>query len=434
MTGTTTREAALRELHASLGLRRRPEDIAHLILGLFAHDETAAPVPGSLRRALRRAAEGSLHNLWREYASTQRESALRDGAHRRSRRPAEPLPALPALPDVPGPAADDPRRIEEAVRAAGQEMAERLGARRQDDGRSRPLRRTEAKLARLLAERRKGERPAPGTGGLAASLPYDRFAADTATAAFIAYLTARNNQRSEYTVSGQQRAYDELAEALFRRLRDRPGSTDWFAVAHARPTAEVVARLTERQRGELLGRCHRVLRDVAGLLEAAWERQPFDRATMIVRRGDDSTGWNSAARAWSTARADWFALLRTLGAQDITEHLCPGKVPPLVAPDVAAWHRRVVGAPPPDTPVWAELPLPWRVLRGEEPCPRSLVARACRRHGVDPVASGWTEPRRTLRHARFRPTPDLVRGVTTADPQLAHVLHAAGVFPPHHGG
>ncbi|MEE1942886.1 hypothetical protein V1L54_26335 [Streptomyces sp. TRM 70361] len=443
----------LRELHASLGQRRRPEDVAHLVLRLFEDGggrDGGRPLDRRARKALEKAARGSLRNLWHGYTSMLEDFARPVGARRQLSRAAELFPALPELLALPESAGDDPERIEAAIRAAGGEISKHFGAsdfladrlnraqraaaglgelsKRQYNKRFRLLRRMEVKLARLVVERRKREVTMVGRSGLASRLPYGEFAADPGTAAFVAYLTARANLRSEFTVSGQQRAYDEVADALFRRLRNETGRTNWYAVAHVHPTAEVLGHLTDGQRGRLLAFWYRFLLDVAELLETAWHRRPLDRATMIVRRGDDSTTWNQAARAWTKARANWFALLRAMGAEEITERLCPGKVPLLVAADVAAWHRRTGGGLHPDTGVWAELPLPWQVLRGTADCPRSLVAEVCRRHGVDPVTGGWTGPRDRVRPVPFRPTPELVHGVTVGDPVLAGVLRSAGFF------
>ncbi|MGW3044904.1 hypothetical protein ACWC9T_33810, partial [Kitasatospora sp. NPDC001159] len=163
-------------------------------------------------------------------------------------------------------------------------------------------------------------------------------------------------------------------------------------------------------------------------LEDAWERCPLERDTMIVRRGNDSSTWNQAAQAWNTARAHWLALLTELDRVEVLDRICPGKVPRLMAADVAYWHRMSGGGLHPDTYVWAELPLPWEVLRGEKECPRSLVEAVCARHGVDPVAGAWTAPRPAAEAVAFRRTPELVHGVAVTDPLMASALRSAGIF------
>ncbi|MEV4613261.1 hypothetical protein AB0K43_11765 [Kitasatospora sp. NPDC049258] len=436
-------ERLLPELHESLGQRKRPEDVAQLIGDLFR--ETQGTLDGRTARALEKATRNSLRNLWHGYTSLREEFARPVGAQRHLAVAAALFESATALPAAAG---DDPAQLEAAIRAAGEEIGKEFGrsdfhddrlnredravlglaeiSKRQYNKRFRLLRRMEAKLAAVVAEQRKREITMIGKSGLASRLPYELFAADPGTAAFIAYLTARGNLRSRYTVDGQRQAYDEVAAALFHRLD--PATAGWFAIAHVHPTAEVLERVCDEQRGLLLGRWYGILLDVAERLESLWEQGPLDRELMVVRRGDDSSGWNQAAGAWSKARANWFALLEAMGAQDVLARICPGKVLKLVAADVAYWHRRTGGGLHPDTDVWAELPLPWEVLRGEAQCPQWLVEQVCRRNGVEPELSGWTRARRVSRAVPFQVTPELVHGVTVADPMLATLFRAAGVF------
>ncbi|MGV9263492.1 hypothetical protein ACWDRR_02370 [Kitasatospora sp. NPDC003701] len=440
-----TVEQLLRELHDSLALRRRPEDVAGLIQELYgARGTHLDPATGA---ALAKAAEHSLRKLWHGYTSMLEEFARPVGAQRQLARAATLFASVPALPDGAG---DDPARIEAVIRRAGEEIcraygqndfgtdrldrAERTAAglgeisKRQYNKRFRLLRRMEAKLARLIHEQRRRELTMTGKGALAHTLPYEVFAADPDAAAFIAYVTARGYMRSVFTNGRQRQVHDEIAEALFQRLRARPEQTCWFAVAQVHPTADVLAHLSDQDIERLLLRWNGVLRRAADLLADAWDRKPLERDTMIVRRGNDSSTWNQAAQAWNTARAHWLALVTELGQEEILDRFCPGKVPRLMAADVAYWHRVSGGGLHPDTYVWAELPLPWEVLRGERECPRPLVEAACARHGVDPVAGGWTAPRPAARPVPFRRTPELVHGVAVADPLMAGAMRSAGIF------
>ncbi len=438
-------EQLLRELHASLGLRKRPEDVAQLIQDLFtAHRTDLDPVTAT---ALGKAVEHSLRSMWHGYTSMSEEFARPVGAQRQLACTAA---LFPNLPELPADAGDDPARIEEVIRRAGEEIGREYGqndfgtdrldrderaeaglgglSKRQYNKRFRLLRRMEAKLARIVHEQRRREITMTGKGALAHTLPYEAFAADPGTAAFVAYFTARGGMRSVFTNGKQRRPYDEVADALFQRLCAEPDRTNWYAVAHAYPTAEVLGHLSDADVARLLVRWNRFLREVAVMLEDAWNRCRLERHTMIVRPGNDSSTWNQAAQAWSTARAHWFALVGELGEQDLLDRFCPGKVPRLMAADVAYWHRRSGGGLHPDTYVWAELPLPWEVLRGEADCPRSLVEEVCRRHGVDPIAGGWTAQRPVAEPAPYSRTPELVHGVKVADPLMASALRSAGVF------
>ncbi|MFD8732861.1 hypothetical protein [Streptomyces sp. NPDC059611] len=440
-----TFEQLLRELHASLTLRKRPEDVARLIQDLYAKQGT--DLDTATEAALAQAAEHSLRNLWHGYTSMREEFARPVGAQRQLARAANLFMNVPDLPDNAG---DDPAQIEVMIRRAGEEIGRSYGqndfgmdrlnrtertaaglgeiSKRQYNKRFRLLRRMEAKLARLIHEQRRREVAITGKGALAHVLPYELFATDTDTAAFIAYVTARGYMRSVFTNGRQRQVYDEVAEALFQRLRNSPEQARWYAVAHVHPTAEVLAQVSDQDLTQLLVRWNGFLRQAAGQLEDAWNRHPLQRDTMIVRRGDDSSTWNQTAQAWNTARAHWFALLTELGQDEILDRICPGKVPRLMAADVAYWHRMSGGGLHPDTYVWADLPLPWEVLRGEKECPRSLVEAACIRHRVDPTASAWTAPRPAAAAVAFRRTPELVHGVALADPLMASALRSAGLF------
>lgn len=439
-----TVEDLLRELHASLTLRRRPEDVARLIQDLYAAQGTE--LDAATEAALAKAAEHSLRNLWHGYTSMREDFARPVGAQRQLARVYGLFTDVPELPDSAG---DDPDRIEAVIRRAGESIgraygqndfgvdrldrAERAAAglgdvsKRQYNKRFRLLSRTEAKLARLIHEQRRREVTLTGKGALAHALPYGLFATDPDTAAFIAYFTARGYMRSVFTNGRQRQVYDEVADALFQRLRAHPERT-WSAVAHVHPTSEVLGAVSDEDLTHLLVRWNGFLRQVAELLEDAWNRHPLERDTMIVRRGDDSSTWNQAAQAWNAARAHWFAILSELGQDMILDRVCPGKVPRLMAADVAYWHRMSGGGLHPDTYIWAELPMPWEVLRGERECPRSLVEEVCARHRMDPVAGAWTAPRPTVEAVAFRRTPELVHGVAVGDPLVAGALRSAGVF------
>ncbi|MFE1290230.1 hypothetical protein [Streptomyces sp. NPDC058751] len=440
-----TVEELLRELHASLALRKRPEDVARIVQDLYAAQ--GAELDEATEAALAKAAEHSLRNLWHGYTSMREDFARPVGAQRQLTRMASLFTDMPELADGAG---DDPERIEAAIRRAGESIGRAYGrndfgldrldragreaaglgevSKRQYNKRFRLLRRMEAKLARLIHEQQRREVTMTGKGALAHELPYDLFAADPDTAAFIAYITARGHMRSVFTNGRQRQAYDEVAEALFQRLRARPERTCWTALAHVHPTPEVLAEVPDQDLTRLLVRWNAFLRQVADLLEDAWNRHPLERETMIVRRGDDSSTWNQAAQAWNTARAHWFAILFELGQERILDQFCPGKVPRLMAADVAYWHRMSGGGLHPDTYIWAELPLPWEVLRGERECPRSLVEAVCARYRRDPVAGAWTAPRPAAEAVAFRRTPELVHGVAVADPLMASALRSAGVF------
>lgn len=65
-----------------------------------------------------------------------------------------------------------------------------------------------------------------GKSGLAHILSHEDFFKDSDTACFIAYYVARSNLRSEFTIYGQQRPYDQIADMLFKRCRNN-AKTNW---------------------------------------------------------------------------------------------------------------------------------------------------------------------------------------------------------------
>jgi len=263
--------------------------------------------------------------------------------------------------------------------------------------------------------------------GLVADLKLADFDGKPWTASFVAYLSARMKLRSEFTIAGQQRAFDKLAAKLLEGCEKREHA-NWFAIAHVFPREDVLARLTDAEKGALLGRSYGVLTRTAQKLEEAFEKSGINLETMIVKRGNDSSTWNTFAGAWNRARDFWIALVTAVGMTRSFDALLPGKVMRLMAADVAAWHRMTGGAIHPDTLVWRDLPKPWLVLAGKAVCTKDMIDNVCARHGVDPISSGWSAARARTAIADFRPTPELVHGVSVENPYLAHFLRKLGAY------
>lgn len=437
-TDESTQHSTLRRLYASLSERRRPEDVAEMILEL--RGESLSPQE---RRVLQRAARGSLRHLLFGYTSMAQEFARPVGAQQQMATAGDLFETLAPLPPE---QCDDPEAVESYVRRAGREIRKRFGendfkqdrlnraqraaadldlSRRRYNKLFRLLTRMEDKLSTMTREMKKRELTMVGKSGLASTLSWEEFAADVDSACFIAYLTARSNLRSEFTAGRQQRAYDEIADTLFQRCGPR---ANWWAIAHVYPKPEVLARLSDEQKGQLIGRWLGLLYEIAELLRETWNRSDLNLATMIVRRGDDSTTWNNLASAWNKARDNWIALLYALGLDEVLDHLCPGKVLRLMAADVAAWHQRKGGDVHPDTLVWRRLPPPWDVLTGREFSSRATIEEICRAVDIDPYQTGWIAARPRTAVAAYRPTPELVHGVAVASPFVAKVLRDAGWY------
>lgn len=290
------------------------------------------------------------------------------------------------------------------------------------------LLRFERKLSTYRMEQRKYEASRLAKSGLATHIAWEDFKTSPDAAAFVAYYSARLNRRSVFTNKKQDRAFDEMSKMLLERFKAAPTERGWRAIAHVMPDVEVVSQLRDADKVNLLAAWMIALRDIADLLRSIWERSRFDRAQMIVKRGDDSSTWNALAGAWNASRQGWLGLCHALGMSEMVDDLCFGKVMRLMAADVAAWHRHSGGSVEPDTLVWAALPPPWEVFSGAATCTRADVEAACRAHNVDPDKKGWTSPRSERRAVAFRPTPELVHGVAVDHPELAVMLRKARWF------
>jgi hypothetical protein len=287
--------------------------------------------------------------------------------------------------------------------------------------------RLEAKNAQVKKETKKRELTLVGKAMLAGDIKPEDLADKPFTTSFIAYFTARSKLRSEFTIIGQQKPFDALSAALLAACAKHE-EANWLAIARVFPRDDVLARLSDEQKGMLLGRWYAILVDTAALLETAFEGSGINLDTMVVKRGNDSTTWNVFAGAWNRARDHWMAVVAALGMSQIFEALLPGKCMRLMAGDVAAWHKASGGDLHPDTKVWRELPKPWLVLRGQAACTRTMIEQACAKHGLSPQKSGWSAPRPRNHVASFRPTPELVHGVSVQNPYLAGMLKRMGAF------
>jgi hypothetical protein len=439
--------AMLAELHASLDQRRRPEDIAELILQAdLALGSAGHGLTNQEHALLDRAAAHS--SARRGYATSMSEDFARPvGGARQVAATARLFEVLDEAAAVDG---DMPDALMAFATRAGDEVGwapgrsdflddrldreERAAAgidvsKRQYNRRFRALRRLEAKAGTLRREQHKRRLTLIGRSGFASRITLERFRSDPAAAYFVAYYVARRNLRREFSLSGRGHAFDEIAQMLLRRCED---GSDWPMISWVYTNAQVLARLTGTERGRLLGMWSTAMRECADHLEEVWERSDFDREDMIVYRGDDSTTWNLLAQAYNTARLSWLECLLATGALHLLDVSCPGKVMRLMAYDLVRWRRSTGSDLDPDTLVWAQLPLPWDVLNGRASCTRQQVEKACGRAGIVASQHGWTAPRPKRSVPLFELTPELVHGVEIADPVWASLLRSAGAFSGKH--
>jgi hypothetical protein len=429
----------LRELHSSLDSRLRPEDV----LAIIARGRPSA-LPEKWRVAFREATWGR-KGYYSTWSSMSSDFARPVGAGRQivSAERAFQHPLSDAYVDLPDRDIDpdDPAELafvteslaaeiggngqrldREQRKAAGVELS-----RRKYNRQWRAMRRLHHKTNKLALEIQKHEMQLIGRSGFASKITLERFATDPAAAHFIAYWVARKNLRRQFSLEGKQNPMDEVATWFLSACVDSE-TTDWMLIALACPNPGILNKLSDREQGWLLAEWFSVMRTCASVLQQAWPAD-VDKLTMIVRRGHDSSTWNTMAQAYNTARASWLACIAALGAERMLDAACPGKVMRLMAADLAYWHRSTSGSDAdPNSEVWANLPMPWEVLSGEVECTRSQVEGVCRIVGLDPRNSGWTAPRPAAKPVPFSVTPELVHGVTVASPEWAMLLRRAGVF------
>jgi hypothetical protein len=423
---------AVEQLYQTLKERRRPEDVAEMILEL-----TKGNLTTSERQFLEKAAQGSLARNMLGYTSMLQTFAEAKGAGKQIAKAIE----IFKLDNKNNTDYNNQKNIEEFInlvspiihKTAGNNdfKADRLNkTQRKESGldlskrnynkKWRLLTRIEDKLLKFIRESKKIKFQKIAKHGLAHTIDFTNFSSDINTACFIAYYNARCNLRSVFTNQSQDRPFDEISEMLLARCK-APNNTNWWAIAHIYASQEVLSNLTDEQKGILLGKWTTTLQDIAALLDEVWTASDINRQTMVVKRGNDSTTWNNTAGAWNKARDNWMNLIYAVGLDYILEEICFGKVLRLMAADVVAWHFASGGKLDPNTDVWNKIPLPWEVFQNKADCNKELVVKYCKEAGLDPEKSGWIAPR-VHGVAEFKPTPELVHGVTVSNPFLATVL------------
>ncbi|MDH4472735.1 MAG: hypothetical protein QE487_08995 [Fluviicola sp.] len=438
----------IEQLYQTLSERRRPEDVAEMVIELTKDSLTTKE-----RLLLEKAAKGSLARNVFGYTSMLQTFAEAKGAGKQIAKAIE----IFKLNNKNKSDYNNQKDIEEFInfaspiirKTAGKNdfKADRLNkSQRKESGldlskrnynkKWRLLTRIENKLLKFIRESKKIEFQKIAKHGLAHSLDFTNFSSDINTACFIAYYNSRCNLRSVFTNQSQDRPFDEISEMLLNRCKgeetkffdffrkaktEKPNNTNWWAISHIYTSQAVLMNLTDEQKGMLLGKWTTILQDIAELLDEVWAISNINRETMVVKRGNDSTTWNNTAGAWNKARDNWMNLIYSLGLDYILEEICFGKVLRLMAADVVAWHFSTGGKLDPNTEVWNKIPLPWEVFQNKTECNKELVIKYCKQAGLDPEKSGWIAPR-VHGVAEFKPTPELVHGVTVSNPFLATVL------------
>lgn len=441
---------AIENLHKTLIQRKRPEDVAQMIFEVLEYNLSSKE-----KDILKKATKGSLKNTFFGYTSMMQEFATAIGAEKQIKKTIE-IFKLKNKESVDYNNVDDIKKFIEEVSplinkvvGANNFLSDRLNkdqrkekgldlSKRSYNKKWRLLKRLENKLLKYRREIKKNEFQKIGKHGLAHTITFEEFQKDLNSACFIAYYNSRCNLRSVFTNTSQERSFDEISQMLLNRSKgistntvlgifktenklERTNKTNWWAISHIYTSQEVLSNLSDKHKGELLGKWTAILKEIADLLAEIWSESDINRQTMIVKRGNDSTTWNNTAGAWNKARDNWMNIVYALGMDYILDEICFGKVLRLMAADVVAWHHSTGGKLDPNTVIWNKIPLPWEVFQGKENCNKELVVKYCKQAGVNPEKSGWIAPR-VHGVAEFKPTPELVHGVMVSNPYLATVL------------
>lgn len=442
------------DLHRSIQMRPRPEDVAQLVLEIL-DDKLTRGQKGTLDVAARYSLKRGAYS----YSSMKDEFERIVGADRIVARTAEifKVPSHPTASQC-----IDPAFVESFLEELLPQIKATMGnlnlrtdrlpreqrraipnfpAKRRYNRMFRAAKRLSEKLEKMVENTKKYRATRIAKSAGATLITVEELSKDLGTACFVAYLSARMNLRSMFSGVGQDPSFDNIAQMLLKNAIG--GCTpNWYAIAMVHPEAEILKNLTEEQKGLLLGIWTQELSNLADMLEELARTNNLDLNNCIVHKGNDSTTWNAVAGAWNKARDAWMGIIHSLGMESILDHYCPGKALRLMASDVVQWQMymktrshswnqdAVDAALHPDTLVWRALPKPWEVFKGKATCTRAQVQAACDKvyHDRPEKGMGWYTMKAPKHATTFKPTPELVHGVTVTSPYLASVLKDAGWF------
>ncbi len=429
----------IEQLYKTLDERRRPEDVAEMIVELMKNDLNRHELS-----VLEKAAQGSLKRSLYGYTSMLETFGTAVGAEKQIKKAIEIFKISQSetsnyhyIENIETFLTETSPLIHKSI-GKNDFRSDRLNkiqrkeagldlSKRSYNKKWRLLKRIEKRLYKCIQESKKIEFQKIAKHGLAHTISPEDFNADLNTACFIAYFNARSNVRSIFTNQSQERPFDEICEMLFNRCKGNADKTNWQTVSYIYTNEEALHYLADEQKGRLLGKWSKILQEIAEFLEKLWTDNDINRKTMAVKKGNDSTTWNNTAGAWNKARDNWMNLIYALGMEYILDDICFGKVMRLMAADVIAWHLYSGGKLDPNTEVWNILPLPWEVFQEKQFCNKKMIVQACRKAGIDPEKSGWIAPK-TQQVSQFKPTPELVHGVTVSNPFLASILRKNKYF------
>ncbi len=270
----------LKELYRSLSQRKRPEDIAEIILRVLGEELSLYE-----SKILEKAAKGSLKRKLFAYTSMMEEFSKAVGSEKQIRKAIE-IFKLKNIVEIDYNNVSDIKEFINEVsplinKDVGENnfLADRLNkserkkigldiSKRNYNKKWRLLKRLESKLLKFEREIRKTEFQKIAKHGIVHNLDFELFSRDINTACFIAYYNARCNLRSVFTNKSQARSFDIICDMLFKRCKGErvtlskilkrkkivkvESQTCWLAISYIYPNQEVLANLTDKQKGQLL--------------------------------------------------------------------------------------------------------------------------------------------------------------------------------------
>lgn len=244
--------------------------------------------------------------------------------------------------------------------------------------------------------------------------------------AYVAYVTARANRRTRFQLDAQSKAFDKVVDKLFKLL---PADTAWEEVVLVSPIESLFRRLSQAQLASSVSLFHQEMVFWGTQLEKEWDALTEGvKKSGVVRRGTNSTDFNSYAGAFNTMRSAWIASMSAAGLNGTFDLYLPGKAVRLLAADLVRWNSYEGGSVSVDFDLFHKLPYPWAVLSGEATLNRQDMVDAGLLTEARLAETGWISTRSGLEFEVPEPDPALVHGVTVTNPDFAELLRKIGVF------
>ncbi len=279
---------------------------------------------------------------------------------------------------------------------------------RQYNKRWRFLKRMERKISRMEEEDRKYKFLRLGSSALVHQMTEEEIQSDMPTACFIAYYHAR--------LSGpgflDTKAYDRVSEMLCRHAMSSE-TVNLSAIAYIYPGQVVLKKLSEFEKGKLLGVWYNKLSNLAGELKVIWKETGINLTTMNIEKGNDYYTWNLVANAWNRTREHWIEMLYSMRVHGLLHSLCPGRALNLFSSNPYSQGQF-------EKKVWHSIPKPWDVIEGKEQCTKEMIEKKCAENKVS--LNKWISTKHHLQSYMGKFQAECIAGVAGENEALAEFL------------